>query len=577
MNIVEENWEEIIQKLKIEHSLTDVSFKTWILPLRVYKVTSNTVYILVNLKASIDYIKNKYLLPFQVCIAEVVGKEYEVKFIAENEFDPKDFEDKTAIPKSKVTVSQAANLNPKYTFDTFVVGPTNKMAHAVSVAVAESPGGAYNPLFLYGGVGLGKTHLMHSIAHFILENEPEKKVLYVTSETFTNELIEAIKNGKNGIAPITRFDVSESKYKLAAEVKEFDPTKYMDKLTAKKLDRFVQFAMVAVGEAMTDSQLEGNIEKEDLAVYFGSGIGGFETLCESYDVLREKGPRRVSPLFIPKIINNIAAGNIAIHYQAQNACVAVSTACATGTTAIGEGYRAVLHGYTTAAICGGSEAAIVPLAVAGFGSCMALNASEDPNAASLPFDKRRAGFVMGEGAGAVILEEYEHAKARGAKIYAEIVGYGSTCDAHHVTAPAEEAIASGKAIVHAMAGLEGVKPEEIYINAHGTGTALNDKTETRAIKNAFGEADAKKVHISSTKSMTGHMLGAAGAVEAIAAILAVQEDVIPPTINLKEADPACDLDYTPNTAVKTTVEAAMSTSLGFGGHNACVAFRKMRG
>ena len=391
------------------------------------------------------------------------------------------------------------------------------------------------------------------------------------------EFWEAIKNGKNGIAPITRFDVSESKYKLAAEVKEFDPTKYMDKLTAKKLDRFVQFAMVAVGEAMTDSQLEGNIEKEDLAVYFGSGIGGFETLCESYDVLREKGPRRVSPLFIPKIINNIAAGNIAIRYQAQNACVAVSTACATGTTAIGEGYRAVLHGYTTAAICGGSEAAIVPLAVAGFGSCMALNASEDPNAASLPFDKRRAGFVMGEGAGAVILEEYEHAKARGAKIYAEIVGYGSTCDAHHVTAPAEEAIASGKAIVNAMAGLEGVKPEEIYINAHGTGTALNDKTETRAIKNAFGEADAKKVHISSTKSMTGHMLGAAGAVEAIAAILAVQEDVIPPTINLKEADPACDLDYTPNTAVKTTVEAAMSTSLGFGGHNACVAFRKMRG
>lgn len=198
MNIVEENWEEIIQKLKIEHSLTDVSFKTWILPLRVYKVTSNTVYILVNLKASIDYIKNKYLLPFQVCIAEVVGKEYEVKFIAENEFDPKDFEDKTATPKSKVTVSQAANLNPKYTFDTFVVGGNNNFAHAASLAVAESPGEVYNPLFLYGGVGLGKTHLMHSIAHFILENEPEKKVLYVTSETFTNELIEAIKNGKTG-------------------------------------------------------------------------------------------------------------------------------------------------------------------------------------------------------------------------------------------------------------------------------------------------------------------------------------------------------------------------------------------
>ena len=388
----------------------------------------------------------------------------------------------------------------------------------------------------------------------------------------------AVKAGRCAVGPITAFDTADFKVKLAAEVKDFDPNTRLDRREARKMARFTQFAVAAAIEAIQDSGLAlENIDRTRFGVILSSGIGGFETLCESYDVLREKGPRRVSPLFIPKIINNIAAGNIAIHYQAQNACVAVSTACATGTTAIGEGYRAVLHGYTTAAICGGSEAAIVPLAVAGFGSCMALNASEDPNAASLPFDKRRAGFVMGEGAGAVILEEYEHAKARGAKIYAEIVGYGSTCDAHHVTAPAEEAIASGKAIVNAMAGLEGVKPEEIYINAHGTGTALNDKTETRAIKNAFGEADAKKVHISSTKSMTGHMLGAAGAVEAIAAILAVQEDVIPPTINLKEADPACDLDYTPNTAVKTTVEAAMSTSLGFGGHNACVAFRKMRG
>ena len=326
---------------------------------------------------------------------------------------------------------------------------------------------------------------------------------------------------------------------------------------------------------MADSHLEGNIDAEELAVYFGSGIGGFETLTEGQNTLMAKGERRVSPLTIPKMINNIAAGNIAIRYNAQNACVAVSTACATGTTAIGEGYRAILHGYTTAAICGGSEAAIVPLAVAGFGACMALNPSEDPDAASLPFDKRRGGFVMGEGAGAVILEEYEHAKARGANIYAEVVGYGSTCDAHHVTAPAEEAIASGKAIQIAAAGLEGIDAEKIYINAHGTGTPLNDKTETRAIKNAFGE-NAKKVHISSTKSMTGHMLGAAGAVEAIAAILAVKEDIIPPTINLREADPACDLDYTPNTAVETAVEGAMSTSLGFGGHNACVAFRKVR-
>lgn len=391
------------------------------------------------------------------------------------------------------------------------------------------------------------------------------------------EFWEALKNGKNGIGLITRFDASESKYKLAAEVKDFDPTKYMDKLTAKKLDRFVQFALAATGEAMADSQLEGKIAKEELAVYFGSGIGGFESFVDGQNTLMAKGARRVSPLLIPKMINNIAAGNIAIRYQAQNACVAVSTACATGTTAIGEGYRAILHGYATAAICGGSEAAIVPLAVAGFGACMALNPSEDVNAASLPFDQRRGGFVMGEGAGTLILEEYEHAKARGAKIYAEVVGYGSTCDAYHVTAPAEEATASGKAIADAVAGLAGIAPEKIYINAHGTGTALNDKTETRAIKNAFGEADAKKVHISSTKSMTGHMLGAAGAVEAIAAILAVQEDVIPPTINLLEADPACDLDYTPNTAVQTSVEGAVSTSLGFGGHNACVAFRKMKG
>ena len=387
---------------------------------------------------------------------------------------------------------------------------------------------------------------------------------------------ESLKNGKNGIGPITRYDASESKYKLAAEVKDFDPTTYMEKMAAKKVDRFTQFAMCAAGEAMADSELEGNIEKEELAVYFGSGIGGFETLMEGQNALMTKGERRVSPLLIPKMIDNIAAGNIAIRYQAMNACVAVSTACATGTTAIGEGYRAILHGYTKAAICGGSEAAIVPLTVAGFGACMALNPSEDPDAASLPFDKRRGGFVMGEGAGAVILEEYEHAKARGAKIYAEVVGYGSTCDAYHVTAPAEEAIASGKAIRIAAEGLEGVLPEAIYINAHGTGTPLNDKTETRAIKNAFDEEDARKVHISSTKSMTGHMLGAAGAVEAIAAILAVKEDIIPPTINLTEADPECDLDYTPNTAVHTVVEGALSTSLGFGGHNACVAFRKVR-
>ncbi|WP_304509626.1 beta-ketoacyl-ACP synthase II [Anaerotignum sp.] len=392
-----------------------------------------------------------------------------------------------------------------------------------------------------------------------------------TVESFWNGLIE----GENGISRITRFDVSDSKYSMAGELKDFDPTLYMEKLTVKKLDRFCVYALAATAQAMEDSGLEGKVDQEELAVYYGSGIGGFETFCESSTTLAEKGPRKISPLFIPKMISNIAAGNVAIRYGAEGACVSVTTACATGTTAIGEGYRAIMHGYATAAICGGAEAAIVPLAVAGFGSCMALSPSDDPNAASLPFDSRRGGFVMGEGAGTLILEEYEHAKARGAKIYAEVVGYGSTCDAHHVTAPSPEAKASAKAIRDAAKGLEGIVPEQIYYNAHGTGTPMNDTVETLAIHNALGE-DAEKIHISSTKSMTGHMLGAAGAVEAIASILTMKNGIVPPTINLKEQDPKCDLNYTPNVALKTPIEGALSTSLGFGGHNACVAFRKIK-
>lgn len=390
---------------------------------------------------------------------------------------------------------------------------------------------------------------------------------------------EGLKSGKNGIDVISRFDVSESKYKLAAEVKDFDPLCCMDKLSAKKLDPFTQFAVASATEAMADSGLvvEENIAPDALAVYYGSGIGGFQTFGDSYQMMLEKGPRRVSPLFIPKMISNIAAGNIAIKFNAQGACVSMTTACATGTTCIGEAYRAVLHGYATAAICGGSEAAITPLAVAGFGACMALSPSDDVNTASLPFDKRRGGFVMGEGAGALILEEYEHAKARGAKIYAEVCGYGSTCDAHHVTAPDERAIASAKAIKDAMEDISDVPVEKIYINAHGTGTALNDTTETKAIRNALGEEDAHKVHISSTKSMTGHMLGAAGAVEAIAAIYALNNSLVPPTINLLEQDEKCDLNYTPNVAEAVDLEAVLSTSLGFGGHNACIAFKKYKG
>ncbi|MDD3395094.1 MAG: beta-ketoacyl-ACP synthase II [Anaerotignum sp.] len=392
-----------------------------------------------------------------------------------------------------------------------------------------------------------------------------------TVESFWQGLVE----GKNGISAISRYDASDSKFCMAAELKDFDPSLYMDKLTTKKLDRFCVYALSATAQAMEDSGLAGTVDQEELAVYYGSGVGGFETFCESATTLAEKGAKKISPLFIPKMIINIAAGNIAIRYGAEGACVAVSTACATGTTAIGEGYRAILHGYATAAICGGSEGAIAPLTVAGFGSCMALSPSDDPNAASLPFDSRRGGFVMGEGAATLILEDYEHAKARGAKIYAEVVGYGSTCDAHHVTAPAPEAKASSKAIRDAAKGLEGIAPQQIYYNAHGTGTQMNDKVETFAIHKAFGE-DAKQLHISSTKSMTGHMLGAAGAVEAIAAILAINNGIVPPTINLKEQDPLCDLNYTPNVAVEAQLEGALSTSLGFGGHNACVAFKKIK-
>lgn len=388
-------------------------------------------------------------------------------------------------------------------------------------------------------------------------------------KSFWNGLI----NGQNGIDTITHFDVSDSKYKLAGELKNFDPSVYLDKTTIRKTDLFVQYALYAAQEAMDDSGIAGNIENDELAVYFGSGVGGFNTFCNEHETLMSRGAHRVSPQFIPKMISNISAGNIAIRFNANGSCLDIVTACATATNAIGEAYRAVKHGYATAVICGGSEAAITPLAVAGFGNCMALSSSEDKNAASLPFDKRRGGFIMGEGAGALILEEYEHAVARNAHIYAEVCGYGSTCDAYHVTAPNPEATATAKAVTDALKDVQ-VSAEKIYVNAHGTGTPLNDKTETTAFKKAFGEK-AKDLHISSTKSMTGHMLGAAGAAEAIAAILALDNGIIPPTINLLEKDEECDLNYTPNEAVKTEIDVAISTSLGFGGHNACIAFKKV--
>lgn len=383
-----------------------------------------------------------------------------------------------------------------------------------------------------------------------------------------------VTKGVNGIDVITKFDVSESKYKFAGEVKNLDLTAVVDKATVRKTDLFSQYALYAAQEAVDDSGIEGNIEPTRFGVYFGSGIGGFETFCNEHTTFLERGARRVSPLFIPKMIYNIAAGNIAIRFGAKGANMAVSTACATGSTAIGEAYRAVKHGYADAIICGGSEAAVNPFTVAGFGQCQALSAAETKETASIPFDKRRQGFVLGEGAGVLILEEYEHAVKRGAKIYAEVVGYGSTCDAYHVTSPDPDAEYTANAVKEAIAGLD-VDADKIYINAHGTSTHLNDKTETATFKKVFGD-DAYKLHISSTKSMTGHMLGAAGAVEAITAINALRTGIVPPTINLLEADEECDLNYTPNVAVETPIELALSTNLGFGGHNACVAFKAVK-
>lgn len=392
-----------------------------------------------------------------------------------------------------------------------------------------------------------------------------------TVDTFWDSL----KSGKCGIDYITKFDTSEFRVKVAAEIKDFDASLYMDKSEIRRSDKFVQYAIAAATQAVADSGIENNINPERFGVYYGSGIGGFDTFVTEHNNLINRGPARVSPHFIPKLITNMAAGNIAIKTGAKGPCIAVSTACATGTTAIGEAYRVIKAGYADAIIAGGVEASISPLAVAAFMNCMALSESEDPSAASIPFDKNRGGFVMGEGAGALIVEEYEHAVARGAKIYAEVVGYGSTCDAYHVTAPDDSAECSARAISDCLAeaGKE-FAPEKIYINAHGTSTPLNDKTETRAFKNVFAD-DAYKLHISSTKSMTGHLLGAAGAVEGIAAVLALGENIVPPTIGYKEKDEECDLNYTPNTAVETELELAMSTSLGFGGHNACVAFAKI--
>ncbi len=386
---------------------------------------------------------------------------------------------------------------------------------------------------------------------------------------------ESLLSGKNGIGPITRIDTTDYKAKLAAEVKDFDPLQYMDKSEARKYDLCIQYALAAAQQAMDDSGIQGTLPSERLGVYFGSGIGGINTVTSQLEVLNTKGPRRVSPFVIPMMISNMPAGMIAIRFDAKGPCLPVVTACATSTHAIGEALRAIRHGYADAILAGGTEAAISPIGVAGFLSCMALNTSEDPNAASLPFDKRRGGFVMAEGSAALVLEEYEHAVARGAKIYAEVAGYGSTCDAHHMTAPAPDGEGAARAIAAALAE-SGVDSDKVYYNAHGTGTKMNDATETLALKQVFGEERAHKILVSSTKSCTGHMLGATGAAEAIAAVLALRDGVVPPTINLDEPDPECDLDYVPHVKREAELELSMSASLGFGGHDACLAFKPVK-
>ena len=384
---------------------------------------------------------------------------------------------------------------------------------------------------------------------------------------------ENIKNGVCGIGPITKFDTIEYKVKVAGEVRDFDAKEFMDKMDVLHSDIYTQFAIGAAKQAVEESGIIGTVDETRIGVYIGTGIGGIDTFMKEHQKLMEKGPRRVSPFFIPMMIANMASGMIAIRYQCKGPAMPAVTACASATNAIGEAMRLIRHGYADAMIAGGAEATVNALAAAGFSTMQALSFSEDPLQASLPFDKRRSGFVMGEGAGVIVLEEYEHAVQRGAHIYAELCGYGATCDAYHMTAPHPEAEGGAKAIELAWQET-GMDTDLVYYNAHGTATPMNDKAETIAVKKALGEERARKILISSTKSMTGHMLGAAGAAEAVISVLALEEGIAPPTIGLTEPDPECDLNYTPLVAQKREFEVALSSSLGFGGHNACIAFRK---
>ncbi|QOY60489.1 beta-ketoacyl-ACP synthase II [Thermophilibacter immobilis] len=384
--------------------------------------------------------------------------------------------------------------------------------------------------------------------------------------------------GVSGIGPLTRFDTMGFKVSVAAEVKGFDGAGLLGKVEAAHEDLFVQYVLVASDEAMADSGLDAAdaIDHERLGVYVGSGTGGMTTLVDNVHTIAERGPRRASPFMIPMMISNMAAGSVSIRHRALGPTLPVVSACATSAHAVGEAFRAIKGGYADAILAGGSEAAIIPESIAGFTSCRALSTNPDPATACRPFDAGRDGFVMGEGACILVLEDLEHARARGAHVYAEVVGYGNTADAYHVTSPDPEAAGIARAIRLAVEE-GGVRPDEgLYVNAHGTSTKLNDASETLGLKRALGEKAARAAHVSSTKSMTGHMIGATGAVEVLVCARALEEGVVPPTIGYATPDPACDLDYTPNEAVRCELTWALSTSLGFGGHNAALALRAYR-
>ncbi len=388
---------------------------------------------------------------------------------------------------------------------------------------------------------------------------------------------ENARNGVNGIDFIKRFDTENNNIKIGAEIKDFDFVEYFGRKQMKRMDRFVQLGMIATKEAVVDSGLNfDEVDRDRVGVYYGSGIGGLATIANEEDKAQAKGYDRLSPYFIPSAIINIAAGQIAIDYGLNGMATSAVTACASATNSIGDAFRAIRDGYLDIAVTGGAEGSLIPLGLGGFNVMQALNRSNDPNNSSIPFDKDRAGFVMGEGAGTLILETLDSALARGAKIYAEMVGYGATCDAYHITGPDPEATGAKKCMEMAIkdAGLEMTDVD--YINAHGTSTPLNDKTETLAIKKAFKE-HAYKLNVSSTKSMTGHLLGASGAIEGIFAALSTKDNFIPPTINTKTLDELCDLNYTLTEGVSKEVNVAISNSLGFGGHNATIAFKKYRG